>query len=74
VNEALLDERGEPFCGDVDYVRLPSVERCDDVLDHVDQEDATAGLGERGRERHAHIARADHADVIASALSHGRQG
>ena len=40
---------------------------------HVDEEDAAAGLGERGRKRHADVTGADDRDVVV-ALSHGRQG
>ena len=74
VDEAALDERREPLARDVGDVRLAAVERGDDVLEHVDEEDAAAGLGERGRERHADVAGADDGDVVVGALSHGRQG
>ena len=74
MDEAALDERREPVARDVRDVRLAAVERGDDVLEHVDEQDAAAGLGERGRKRHADVARADHRDVVVGALSHGRQG
>ena len=73
MDETLLDERRQPLARDVVDVRLAAVEGGDDALDHVDEEDAAAGLGERGRERHADVARADDGDVVV-ALSHGRQG
>ena len=74
VDEAALDERGEAVARDVVDVRLAAVEGGDDVLEHVDEEDAAAGLRERGRERHPDVAGADDGDVVVSALSHGRQG
>jgi hypothetical protein len=74
MDEAALDERREPVARDVGDVRLAAVECCDDVLEDVDEQDAAAGLGERDREGHADVARADHSDVVPGALSHGRQG
>ena len=67
MDQAALDESRQLLARDVDDVRLA-------VVEHVDGEDAAAGLGERGRERHADIAGADHGDVVGGALSHARQG
>jgi len=71
VNEPALDERRQPLARDVEDVRLAAVQRCDDVLEDVDEEDAAVRLGERGCERHADVAGADYGDVV---LSHARQG
>ena len=69
-----LDQGREPVARYVGDVRLAPVEGGDDVLEHVDEQDGAAGLGERGRERDADIAGADDRDVVVGALSHGRQG
>jgi hypothetical protein len=74
VDETVLDEWREPVARDVGDVRLAAVEGGDEVLEHVDEEHAAAGLGERGGQRHADVTRADHSDVVLGALSHGRQG
>ena len=72
-HETALDERREAVARDVGDVRLAAVQGGDDVLEHVEEQDAAAGLRERGRERHADVAGADDRDVVV-ALSHGRQG
>ena len=74
MDEAALDEGRQPVAGDVGDVRLAAVERSHDILEHVDEQDAAAGLAERGGERHADVAGADDCDVVLRALSHGRQG
>ncbi len=74
VDEPALDERSQPLARDVGNVRLAAVESGDDIFDHVDEEDATVGLGERGRQRHADVSGADDCDVVVRGLSHGRQG
>jgi hypothetical protein len=74
MDEITLDERRQALARDIGDVRLAAVESGDDVLEHVDDENAAACLGERGGERHAHVARADDGRVVVGALSHGRQG
>ena len=73
MHEAALDERSEPLARDVGDVRLAAIECGDDVLDHVDEQDATVGLGERRGEGHSDIACADDGDVVVRTLSHGRR-
>jgi hypothetical protein len=72
VDVAAGDQRCEPLVRDVRDVRLAPVERRDDVVEHVDEQHAAAGLRERGRERHADVTGADDRDVVVGALSHGR--
>src|SRR5581483_8057506 len=66
VDEPLLDERGEALARDVLDVRLAAVQRGDDVLDDVENEDALSCLCERGCERYADVARADYRNVEVS--------
>ena len=65
-----LDERPEPLRRDVADVALAAVDRVDDRLDDVDEDDALSGLGEGLREREADVARTDDRDVPA----HAREG
>jgi hypothetical protein len=74
MDETTLDERRQTLARDIGDVRLAAVECGDDVLEHVDDENAAAGLGERGCEGHADVACADDGRVVVGALSHGRQG
>ena len=65
-DRARLDERLQLLRGDVLDVALAAVDRVDDLVDDVDEDDLLAGLGEGLGERHADVAGADDGDVVAS--------
>ena len=65
-----LDERLQLVGGDVPDVAFAAVDRVDDVLEHVDEHDLLARLGEGLGVRHADVAGADHGDVVAGVHAH----
>src|SRR6476661_1239097 len=73
-DEALLGECGEPFRADVLDVALAAVQRVDDGLLHVDEEDAVASLPEGGGKGDTDVPRADDGDVVEALLGHAAQG